>query len=221
MKETVFFTLLICNFKYPLTSEWLWGSIQSERFCSTSHHLYPSSPPCLTPLLSVSPHLFTFFQFFLFPSLPSSILHLSFPQSLLLNVNLSVLHSQLYPPCSQPYPPLFILLSLISPFYSVSPSFNLSCLIFHSWLNTFSSPSSVFLPLPNLSSFISIVHSFTVGYIFLPFSFFSSASPPNLSILISIFLLFTVETSALTRETALDSNKQWGCRARWSAMASP
>lgn len=54
----------------------------------------------------------------------------------------------------------------------------------------------------------------------LPFSFFS-ASSPNLSILISIFLLFTVETSALTRETALETNKQWGYRTRWRAMASP
>lgn len=64
--------------------------------------------------------------------------------------------------------------------------------LFHSWLNTFSSPSSVFLSPSNLSSFISIFHSFTVGYIF-PALYFLSPLSFNLSILISIFLLFTVE----------------------------
>lgn len=95
--------------------------------------------------------------------------------------------------------------------------------LFHRWLNTFSLTSSVFslfLWSPPLLS-----QSFTLLQLtifFLAFSFLSlTPYSSDLSILISIFLLFTVETSALTRETARRSNKQRGYRARWRATPSP
>lgn len=140
--------LLTGNFKYLLTLGWLWSRIQSENFLISS-----LSPPCLTPLLSIS-HLATIFQVpFFWP--PWLFIYLQSSQPVLTSV---------------PSRPLFF---LTCPFYSVYPSLNLLSYLslFHSWLNPFSSPSLVF-PLPsNLSTFISIFHSFTVGYIF-SYSFF-------------------------------------------------
>lgn len=135
LRKELLSCLLICNFKSPLTFEWLWSSIQSENFCSPSLHLFSPSPPCLAPLLSVSTYLFTFgYSLSVFPFspfFPSSVLNLSFPHSLLFNVNPSV-HSQLYS-CAPSLPLCFFFVShfLIFPFYSVSPSLNRSCLIFH------------------------------------------------------------------------------------------
>lgn len=207
MKIMGFFYFLL------LTFEWLWSRTQSENFCSSSLHLSSVSPPRLTPLLSVS-RLATIFQFLFF----------FFSASLFLFVYLKSSQPVLTP-CSQPSPQLFPFLSNLPLLQRLPLSQSLLSYLslFHSWLNTFSSPSLVF-PLPsNRPSFISIFHSFTVGYIFSYVSLFFSLSAvsPNLSILISIFLLFTVETSALTRETAVETNKQWGYRARWRATASP
>lgn len=72
MKETDFFSfLLICNFKYAFTFEWIWGRIQSEDFCYPSlhlHHFSPVLPLCYFSLLIFS-NLAIILQFFFFPSL--------------------------------------------------------------------------------------------------------------------------------------------------------
>lgn len=169
----------------------LWGDCEAESNLKTSsspHFVFPVSLPCSPSHIWPQSFRFPFF----WP--PWFFIYLQSSQPVLTSV---------------PSRPLFF---LTCPFYSVYPSLNLLSYLslFHSWLNPFSSPSLVF-PLPsNLSTFISIFHSFTVGYIF-SYSFFcASAASPNLSILISIFLLFTAETSALTRETAMETNKQRG-----------
>lgn len=79
-------------------------------------------------------------------------------------------------PCSQPSPQPFPFLSNLPLLQRLPLSQSLLSYLslFHSWLNTFSSPSLVF-PLPsNRPSFISIFHSFTVGYIFSYASLFFS-----------------------------------------------
>lgn len=103
---------------------------------------------------------------------------------------------------SQPYSPLFFFFSVIS--LSSLPvsifhvlSFTVSQLTKHFFFTfiCFSSPSLIS---PLLSQSLTVLHLATI---FLPlFSFFSLS---NLSNLISIFLMFTVETSALTKEIAL------------------
>lgn len=73
---------------------------------------------------------------------------------------------------------------------------------------------------PNLSSFIAIFLSLTVGYIFSYPSLFSSAiSPKSLHPYLHLSLVHS-GNSALTKETAMQTNKQWGCRSRWRAKAT-
>lgn len=144
---------------------------------------------------------------------------------LLFNVNLSVLHSQLYP--CVPSRPLHFLLSNL-PLFTESPPLSISLVLSFAVSQLTKHFFFAFLcfsfPAPNLSSFISIFHSFTVGYIFpYPSLFFSlSAAYPNLSSpsLSPSFSCSQWKTSAVTRETVLETNKQWGYSARCRAMAS-
>lgn len=180
------------------------------------HPLLPVLHLCYSTLLIIS-HLATIFQ----SPPPQLYLKSLLSPSQWPSVSICSSFTASFTPVFPAFLSTFSFFSVIFPFYSVSPSPNLSCLIFlfHSWLNTFSLPYSIFLSPPNLSSFISIFHSFTVGYIFLPFSF-NSAFFSNLSILISIFLLFSVETCGLTRETTPESNKQRWYRTRWLMSAN-
>lgn len=139
-----------------------------------------TSPPSTftSPLLSISPYLFTFgynlsvFLYFLPPSLhltqispfPSHCSLMSICQSFTASFN------PMFPPSS----PLFLSHPNLAILQCLPLSQSLLSYLspLHSWLNTFSSPSSVFLFAHNLSSFISIFHSFTVGYIFPTLLFF-------------------------------------------------
>lgn len=119
---------------------------------------------------------------------------------------------------SQPYSPLFFFFSVIS--LSSLPvsifhvlSFTVSQLTKHFFFTfiCFTSPSLIS---PLLSQSLTVLHLATI---FLPlFSFFSLS---NLSNLISIFLMFTVETSALTKEIALQLSNYWVYSSRYSTMA--
>lgn len=117
---------------------------------------------------------------------------------LLFNVNLSVLHSQLYP--CVPSRPLHFLLSNL-PLFTESPPLSISLVLSFAVSQLTKHFFFAFLcfsfPAPNLSSFISIFHSFTVGYIFpYPSLFFFSPLPTLISPLhpyLHLFFLFTVE----------------------------
>lgn len=117
---------------------------------------------------------------------------------------------------SQPYSPLFFsVISLSSLPVSIFHvlSFTVSQLTKHFFFTfiCFSSPSLIS---PLLSQSLTVLHSATI---FLPlFSFFSLS---NLSNLIFIFLMFTVETSALTKEIALQLSNYWVYSSRYSTMA--
>lgn len=109
---------------------------------------------------------------------------------------------------SQPYSPLFFFFSVIS--LSSLPvsifhvlSFTVSQLTKHFFFTfiCFSSPSLIS---PLLSQSLTVLHLATI---FLP------------SNLISIFLMFTVETSALTKEIALQLSNYWVYSSRYSTMA--
>lgn len=155
--------MLICNFKYLLTFEW--------------------QNPIWKLLFLITPPLFSFSSL----SYPSAI-HLTFGYNLSVfaSLFLFVYRKSSQPVltlCSQPSPQLF-------PFFSNLPLLQrlplsqslLSYLsLFHSWLNTFSSPSLLFPLSSNRSSFISIFHSFTVGYIFSYTSLFFPLPSPLIS----------------------------------------
>lgn len=144
---------------------------------------------------------------------------------LLFNVNLSVLHSQLYP--CVPSRPLHFLLSNL-PLFTESPPLSISLVLsfavsqltkhfFFAFL-CFSFP---LLISPLLSQSFTLLQLATFSLTLL-FFFPLSAAYPNLSSpsLSPSFSCSQWKTSAVTRETVLETNKQWGYSARCRAMAS-
>lgn len=176
-----FLFLSWCAIPGFLTSEQIWDGNQSENISSPIHPL-TAHPSAICHYLSfyIWPQSFTLFLIF---ALPFPLIYL---KSLSRFCSLMPAHQPSgFTSCSQAFPPHFAFVSNLSLFsisalsHSLMPYHSL----FHSWPNTYSTPSSVFFPPSIISLLLSqslTFFFFTVGYIFSFFLF-----PPLISLPLS------------------------------------